>query len=227
MRFEKDSGINLYEGYQRLLKKEKADGNKKPAAMIPLVLIALVMAAFSLYFVVQNAQKQGTVNRLETDKTNLQPRYDAAKQLTDQFGALNEVHQNLLGSDLLFNIYPLLTRTIIERVQVLAGTTFGITAYGYDETTGTLTLSAEAPSVNDVPNFIRSLRNTGLFESVQYAGYTSDTTGTYYCTVGCMLDTSAMEGLTDALTGAAGAETAETDQAAGGQAAPDDLESMA
>ena len=82
---------------------------------------------------------------------------------------------------------PLLDENLFVQVNACAAGKFNISVYRYNEETRTLEIDASAPSVNDVPALVEALRDTALFSSIQYSGYTSDTDGVYYCTVGCVL----------------------------------------
>lgn len=195
-----DTGINLYEGYLRLLKKEKSGEEKKSLVFLPLIGIAAILLAVAAFLFLRNGAKQKEIAALDAEVNAVQPEYDRAQSVSDTYQNVDNAYQNLAASHFLYDLYPTLTRKLIERVQDCAGTVFEITNYGFDETTGALVLHATADSVNDVPDFITSLRDTELFTSVQYTGYTSDTDGNYYCTVGCMLDMSVLQDLSDVLT---------------------------
>ena len=43
---------------------------------------------------------------------------------------------------------------------------------GYDAKTGVLTFDAVSGDVIDIPSYIQSLQDTGLFHEVDYTGYT-------------------------------------------------------
>lgn len=197
MKLTGDCGINLYAGYERLLKKEKKGDNSRGKSWIPLVLLAAVMAGIGGYLLLENMGREARIKAVQADIAALEPAYTVAQQLTDTYDAVDSAYQNLMAANLLFGLNPVLTRSIVERVQTCAGTIFLINSYSYDERTGALVISAEADSVNDVPGFIQRLRNTELFSTVQYTGYTSDTTGKYYCTVGCTLTSALLEAFSE------------------------------
>ena len=181
--------MNLYEGYQALLKKDKGPGIKRSTlAMIPLAALLALLLGIGAYIGVQNAGLNARVKEGEESIAALEPAYSEAEALLSESEKKQASYESLATGRLLFNLYPPLEREIFAKVRASAENVFVITEYQYDETNGVLIVNLNAASVNEVPKLVERLRDTELFQSVQYTGYTSDSTQRYYCTVGCTLD---------------------------------------
>ena len=188
-------GVNLYAGYQRAAKQKKPERSKKGLAILPLLLLLLAVAAVYLYFWRQAQALQTRADALDAEITQLSARYAQAEQYSGEASGVDTLYSDLVTADALFTLYPALTPELITDVEDCAGDIFTVTAYGFEETSGTLAVNANADSVNEVPKFIERLRDTNDFQSVQYTGYTSDTSGEYFCTVAGVLPQGELYGM--------------------------------
>lgn len=183
------TGMNLYEGYLALQKKEKGPGvSKRVLALLPLGVLLLILLGIGAFFGVKNIALGRQVKNSQARIEALQPAYDQAVALERENGERQGTYQELATGHLLFSLYPALTREVFTKVRACAENVFTITQYDYSEADGVLLVYANAASVNEVPKLVERLRDTGLFRSVHYTGYTSDSNQRYYCTVGCTLD---------------------------------------
>ncbi len=187
------SDVNFYAGLVRSRKRRSAQRARRAARFLPLLLLLFVLLAAALALHTQNRNREGELLRLNAELNEQSADYERARALSERDALLKEQYSGLQMSALVFSMYPQLPKTLFEQVRTCAGDVFTIGVYRYDETTGVLSLDAAADSVNEVPLFVERLRATGLFERVSYAGYTSDTGGTYYCTIDCALRYSAAE----------------------------------
>ena len=57
---------------------------------------------------------------------------------------------------------------------------------GYDADTGALRFDAQSTSVIDIPGYVLKLQSLGLFQKVDYTGYTYED-GVYVLSLNCIL----------------------------------------
>ncbi len=187
------SDVNFYAGLVRSRKKQRAQRARRAIRFLPLLILLLVLLAVSAALYTQSRTREQALLLLNAELERQSADYEKARALSERSALLTERYSGLKLSAFVFSMYPQLPKTLFERVLSCAGDVFTISVYRYDETSGVLSLDAAAASVNEVPRFVERLRATGLFERVSYAGYTSDTGGTYYCTVDCALALAAAE----------------------------------
>lgn len=184
-------GINLYESYRRQVHRERSDKSKRRARwIVPLAALALALLVFAGVMIGQNIKKSMELDQLRSQSDALQPAYEQASALSQRRAELENIYGSLAYNHLLFALYPALSEALVTQVRdcALDGTIFTIHAYAYDEENLALVLDASAESVNEVPLFVERLRQTQVFRSVVYTGYTSDQDSDYFCTVGCTLN---------------------------------------
>jgi beta-galactosidase/beta-glucuronidase len=63
------------------------------------------------------------------------------------------------------------TQAKLARIYELAGETVSITGLSYDRTTNTITLKCACTYATQIPEYITSLKASGLFSDVGYSGY--------------------------------------------------------
>lgn len=180
--------INFYRGYRQLVNSKKSDVGKRRVRIIaPISVLAVALLGVAAVVFAEIREKTDALDGIQLQMEQRQTGYEQARALSDECAKLEERYNQLAAGRFLFTINPPLTRELFTQVRACAGDIFNISAYAYDETTRTLTVNASADSVNEVPKFVERLRDTELFESVQYTGYTSESEETYFCTVGCTL----------------------------------------
>ena len=189
MRQQRSSdGINFYRGYRQLVNSQKSGRGRQRARVIaPLAVLLAVMLGVSAVFLVNNRQKSRELAEIGAQMERIRPDYEQAAALAAERERMEGRSRLLQSSRFLFTVYPPLTQELFDRVRACAGDVFNISAYAYEEGTRTLVVDASADSVNEVPLFVERLRETELFERVQYTGYTSENEKAYFCTVGCTL----------------------------------------
>lgn len=82
--------------------------------------------------------------------------------------------------------YPRITSDLIDSVDAVGGEAVRMTLRGYDASTGMMEFRAQSSAVMDIPAYILSLRQTGLFSAVAYSGYRYDG-GVYHLDIKCTL----------------------------------------
>ena len=64
-----------------------------------------------------------------------------------------------------------LTEGVIREIEDVSGRDMDVKIQGLDMETGTLTFNAVSRQVIDIPGYVSRLTTTGLFEEVNYTGY--------------------------------------------------------
>ena len=82
--------------------------------------------------------------------------------------------------------YPDVTSSLLHRVEAAGGSGITIQFTDYNASTGELLFNANSSQVIDIPAYIRSLQNCGVFSTVSYTGYKADDDG-YSIDLRCVL----------------------------------------
>ena len=82
--------------------------------------------------------------------------------------------------------YPDVTSTLLHHIEAAGGASITIQFTSYNASTGELLFNANSSQVIDIPTYIRSLQNCGVFSTVSYTGYTADDNG-YSIDLRCIL----------------------------------------
>ena len=90
------------------------------------------------------------------------------------------------GMTALLNSYPDVTSSLLHRVEAAGGSGITIQFTDYNASTGELLFNANSSQVIDIPAYIRSLQNCGVFSTVSYTGYKADDDG-YSIDLRCVL----------------------------------------
>lgn len=188
MRRTQTNGINLYESYLQQTKREQNEKSSKLLTWIlPLALLLLILLGVAGKLFLDNKERQETLDALDAQIAAMSKEYDDARALEALRDEKDAAYQSLAGARFLFEMYPAPTKDLFKQVLDCADNIFNISQYEYVETMGRLVIDASADSVNEVPQFVQRLRDTGLFSLVQYIGYTSNDSKRYFCTVSCTL----------------------------------------
>lgn len=202
MKSTQGNGINLYEAYIEQSRKEQSGRTGKLLTLLlPLAIVVLALLGVSGKLILDNRAKSETLDTLDAQLATLSETYDDARLLTARRDECADEYEQLRSARFLFSIYPAPTKALFTEVIACAEGIFNISQYDYNEQAGILTINASAASVNEVPQLVQRLRDTGMFSLVQYTGYTSRDTTEYFCTVSCTLDNVseyALEGTLDA-----------------------------
>lgn len=180
------NNINFYTAYKQSVKKKPAFGQTWPA-VLPLAALAILLAVAAGVIKLNNAKKAAELERTNAQIAAVQLKQQQTLLLWEQRDTLKGMETTLTDMQLALDMLPEPDEELLNDVIRCAGDRFLIRVYRYDENTRTLEIDAAGGSVNDVPQLVEDLRDTGRFSAVQYKGYTSDTDGVYYCTVGCTL----------------------------------------
>ena len=180
------NNINFYTAY-RESHREKKSPARWLAALLPLLVILALIVVATMVIRLSNLQLTNEVDAMTRQIQLLEPQHLDTKALSERSAMLQGLADELQADADLVADLPVLDENLFVQVNACAASKFNISVYRYNEETRTLEIDASAASVNDVPALVEALRDTALFSAIQYSGYTSDTDGVYYCTVGCVL----------------------------------------
>ena len=82
--------------------------------------------------------------------------------------------------------YPDVTNALLTRIENAGNSSITINFNAYNASDGTLLFDAKSSEVIDIPTYIRSLQNCGVFSTVTYTGY-SYQNGLYTINLRCVL----------------------------------------
>ena len=163
--------INLLDVYQ--VKKEPS----KYASILKYLSVPLVAAilfgsifGFNQYRISQfnkdskNAQK-------EIDALNEQAANDPNLETYNKYlEALNE-YEKLVLLDTDIKSYPQLSQNTFDQIVIASDINVSVISFSYVRESQVITLTIESPYANDTENFVRRLKTSGTFASVDYSGY--------------------------------------------------------
>lgn len=179
--------INLYASYRRGAKKKRSGTWLRGYYMPVFVLAVAVLLAWAV-IVRLNVDVQADIDAVNdylcAPETIAQYNESVEKQgqLSAIRGDLDEV-QTL--SDNLAT-YPVVDEAVMRKIRAAGGEAVQTVLNGYDAATGALDFEASSAEVIDIPNYVLALESTGLFERVEYGGY-SYQDSRYELTLSCVL----------------------------------------
>lgn len=165
--------INLYD---RWLTDQKKDGVGKVHFGKELVPPAVTLAVCLVLFAgvaVWNGATSARIRKMDRwmQDSAVQEQYRQAEErknysasLSQSIAQVNRMEDNLAT-------YPDLTEGVIREIEDVSGRDMDVKIQGLDMETGTLTFNAVSRQVIDIPGYVSRLTTTGLFEEVNYTGY--------------------------------------------------------
>ena len=107
-------------------------------------------------------------------------RKEVSSQLAEAIRQVKQTTKNL-------DTYPDLTTEMILTIEDVGGQDMEVKVQTMDMDTGTLTFNAVSRQVIDIPVYVQKLEDTGLFDSVDYTGY-SYNDSVYTLMLTCVLE---------------------------------------
>lgn len=166
--------INLYEQW---LSDQKSETGKKLHFGKELIAPAVTLAACLVLFLgvtIWNGLTSARIRSVENwiEEPSVQEEYTRANERKTYSAALAQSISQVkrLGENLA--TYPELTDSVIREIEDVSGRDMDVKIRGLNIETGTLTFNAVSRQVIDIPGYVSKLKATGLFETVNYTGYT-------------------------------------------------------
>lgn len=191
---KKKRSVNLYRKWKA---SQEAPGVEKGELarhfFFPAVSLALCLAVFG-GIQLWNHQTQGEIDKINDwiNDPAVQEQYQTAKTQEEISSALASATNQVKQMDANLATYPDLTKEKIEQIEDVGGKDMEVRIRTMDSDSGLLTFYAVSREVIDIPGYVQSLEDTGLFESVDYSGYSYDD-GEYSMTLSCVMKEESTE----------------------------------
>lgn len=161
-----------------LLKASKQKDNSKSLrllkyAIFPLVSVVLFGGIY-FYFFLSNQYLNRNIKKIEEEIASIEQEQTEDVNL-EKYEELQSVLQETEKFKLLYDnmeSYPQLSQFIFDQLLIGAGMETDIVSFNYQRETEEIQLQIETSSASETQYFVRKLKDTGVFASVDYTGYT-------------------------------------------------------
>ena len=174
MFFRQKKDFNFYLRYQQ---KTAQKWGFKPVYTVAMVVLVLAVGVLSYWIFAENYSLQTKINELEQVYLDKLTALDPESEILTLRAKLQETNtraDSLGEAFAAIDTYPLANWDLIQQIFALADANITITIGGYRASEGTLDLYAVSKQVKNIPDFIRRVQESGLFQSVTYTGYSAD-----------------------------------------------------
>lgn len=184
----KSKEMNFLEKYEIIVEQKPPRINPKLYIISSVSVIIIILAATIILNVFLSIEKNNNkVIKEYIDNENNIARYSESVKLTEEIDkrqkAKNEI-DNVLNS---IDGYPQLNEQFVDMLFGTAGQKkVKVNSINYGSEHGSIIISCECKSVDDVPVFVKALRDTEIFEAVTYKGYSGCDKSQYSFTVTCV-----------------------------------------
>ena len=178
---------NFYLRWQKAAGAAKSESRSQSLrTLVPgLAVVAVSMLGWGVLTLHTSMLKSQREDILNWCSDNTEP-YRAATQDSESAAQFRSLTDYSDGMTALLNSYPDVTSSLLHRVEAAGGSGITIQVTDYNASTGELLFNANSSQVIDIPAYIRSLQNCGVFSTVSYTGYKADDDG-YSIDLRCVL----------------------------------------
>ena len=180
--------LDLLRSYRRLSRDNKGQTdllhNFYTPIAVCLVVCLLVWGVF-LRMDLSLSHKTDEINDWLNDPTVIE-QYNEAAEKQQHNDNLVQGLQQVNGLTDALATYPQVDSALMSKIGAAGGAQVSSVLTGYDATTGALQFDAQSSSVIDIPSYVLKLQKTGLFQKVDYTGYTYED-GVYVLSLNCIL----------------------------------------
>ncbi|MEG0328790.1 MAG: hypothetical protein RR537_00975 [Longicatena sp.] len=167
----KNKDIDLLKAYSR---KDEPSKSTLLAKMLMIPLLGfIVFGSLFGYFTYKNYTYQNDIKDMKTEVANIQKKVETNPQL-EEYKTLQDAQNNVKKYETLYeNIvsYPQISQGVFDNILLAANLKVSVTSLSYVRESQVITLQIEAPSASDTEMFVRRLKETSIFASVTYDGY--------------------------------------------------------
>ena len=180
--------LDLLRSYRRLMRGEKGRSGLLHHFLTPAAVCLLVCVLVWGVLLLRNSSlrrrtddvndwlRDPAVVEQYTEAADRQQYNDSLEQTLGQVQALTDA----------LATYPQVDSALISRIGAAGGAEVSMALTGYDADTGALRFDAQSSSVIDIPGYVLKLQSLGLFQKVDYTGYTYED-GMYVLSLNCTL----------------------------------------
>lgn len=172
---DKTKAINLLRVFREVHKEQQRiqDIDIMKQLIFPAASLAICLLLFGSVML-WNAHTSGQIRDINgwINDEQVQSEYQEASALKEESDRLAEAKSQVEEMTANLDTYPDLTKKMISRIIDASGKDMEVHIKTMDAGTGTLTFDAVSKKVIDIPGYVQKLQKTGLFATVDYAGYT-------------------------------------------------------
>jgi Tfp pilus assembly protein PilN len=170
----KKENINLLEHYQIIEKNRKNQGTKPLNFIAVLLIVILLLSAYSLTLFLQDSSLKTSNNDLQNyiSSSQILEQLDDISTKQRQLSDLNEILSELKSLNAAFSAMPVLKTEILDSINACIPPDTKILMVDFDGQW--LSIQTSSSNLLRPSEFARNLRNTQLFEEIVYNGYTTD-----------------------------------------------------
>ena len=180
--------LDLLRSYRRLSRDNQGQSDLLHNFYTPIAVCLLVCVLVWGVFLRMNislSNKTDDINDWLNDPTVIEQYNEAAEKQQHNDNLVQGLQQVQNLTDALAT-YPQVDSTLMSKIGAAGGAQVSSVLTGYDATTGALQFDAQSSSVIDIPSYVLKLQKTGLFQKVDYTGYTYED-GVYVLSLNCIL----------------------------------------
>lgn len=179
--------LNLYKALKKSRTKNKKSSGKANW-ILPPIIIATILGGVFVYFFIQNNKLETRINEIEEYINNptISSKYEEYTNLQGEVSELVELRRVLKGFKESQKTYPSFTSSIFDTIKENIGD-IEIREITYHEANGHIVMRAFANEIHAASKFTEDLYKTGVFEKVNYSGWSLGRENTYTFTVTCLL----------------------------------------
>ena len=178
---------NFYLRWQKAAGAAKSESRSQGLrTLVPgLAVVAVSMLGWGVLTLHTSMLKSQREDILNWCSDNTEP-YRAATQDSESAAQFRSLTDYSDGMTALLNSYPDVTSSLLHRVEAAGGVRHHDPVHRLQRIDGRAALNANSSQVIDIPAYIRSLQNCGVFSTVSYTGYKADDDG-YSIDLRCVL----------------------------------------
>lgn len=180
--------LDLLRSYRRLSRDNQGQSDLLHNFYTPIAVCLLVCVLVWGVFLRMNislSSKTDDINDWLNDPTVIEQYNEAAEKQQHNNNLVQGLQQVQNLTDALAT-YPQVDSALMSKIGAAGGAQVSSVLTGYDATTGALQFDAKSSSVIDIPSYVLKLQKTGLFQKVDYTGYTYED-GVYVLSLNCIL----------------------------------------
>ena len=180
--------LDLLRSYRRLSRDNQGQSDLLHNFYTPIAVCLLVCVLVWGVFLRMNislSNKTDDINDWLNDPTVIEQYNEAAEKQQHNDNLVQGLQQVQNLTDALAT-YPQVDSALMSKIGAAGGAQVSSVLTGYDATTGALQFDAQSSSVIDIPSYVLKLQKTGLFQKVDYTGYTYED-GVYVLSLNCIL----------------------------------------
>lgn len=172
--------LNFYDKYLENPEKKRRQ-REFASAFYPVFIAAAIVlcAVLSLMYHEAVISAEFAAQREIISSGDMRAEAELAVQYSEGENIFSEETDRIALFKMIRSSYPEIGTAEIEAVIACSPKDMSITDISCTQGQGTLVFTLQVQSVEGIPDYVRSLKETGLFEDVTYSGYTEESDGVF------------------------------------------------